>query len=152
MDRGILRGLTLLPNEIHLFQKEVVKPAIGIGTSPHDKKFNVIAYQLSTMKCPNLDNSQCKKYQERPLSCKQFPFSLLMDKNGEYMLGIDINCPEMIQIYENKSQRMIFNLHESQSAEKLLALQKAVINESEKAWYFDLLTENWIHNNELNDR
>jgi Fe-S-cluster containining protein len=150
MERGVLRGLTLLPDEIHEFQKGVVKPAIGIGESPHDKTFNVIIYQLTTIRCPNLDDNQCKNYKKRPLSCKQFPFSLLMDKNREYILGIDINCPEMRKIYENKNKKMILSREERQSAEKMLALQMKVVNESEKVWYFNLQTNNWIHYNELN--
>ena len=151
MERGVLRGLTLLPDEIHEFQKGVVKPAIGIGENPHDKMFKVIVFQLTTMRCPNLDDNQCKNYEGRPLSCKQFPFSLLMDKNREYVLGIDINCPELRKIFENNNKKMILTREERQSAEKLLALQMKVVNESEKAWYFDLLTDKWIHNNELND-
>lgn len=150
MDRGVLRGLILLPDEIHMFPKEVVKPAIGVGKNPHDNKFYVIAYQLTTMMCPNLDDNQCINYTERPLSCRQFPFSLLMDDNGDYMLGVDLNCPEITMILERKKHGLIVNFEERESVEKMLALQMEVVREQKKAWYFDLQTENWINYNELN--
>ncbi len=46
-NRGIMRGLTLLPEETSLFPENTVKPTIGVGETPHDPRFRVLAYQLA---------------------------------------------------------------------------------------------------------
>ncbi len=72
-DRGILRGLSLLPEEITLFPEELVKPYLGIGKRPHVSKFQVISYQLITETCPHLIENMCAKYGERPSHADSFP-------------------------------------------------------------------------------
>ena len=78
-DRGVLRGLSLMLEEIHLFTEELVKPYLGIGKRPHMTNFKVIAYQLASDSCPHLVENSCRRYDERPTSCRQFPFSLDLD-------------------------------------------------------------------------
>ena len=42
-DRGVLRGLTLMPDERQLFPESKVRPAVGLGRSPSGRGFEVIA-------------------------------------------------------------------------------------------------------------
>ena len=100
-DRGVLRGLSLMLEEIHLFTEELVKPYLGIGKRPHMTNFKVIAYQLASDSCPHLVENSCRRYDERPTSCRQFPFSLDLDEENEPLLGMDMNCPAAVELITN---------------------------------------------------
>ncbi|TRO50862.1 hypothetical protein E2P71_09865, partial [Candidatus Bathyarchaeota archaeon] len=62
-DNGLLRGLTLLPDKVHFFPEEHVKPYFGVGKRPYDSKFQILAYQLTTADCPNLVEDKCTIYE-----------------------------------------------------------------------------------------
>ena len=99
-DRGILRGLTLLPEELHLFREDAIRPAIGVGSRPHDSKFKVLAYQLAVEPCPHLEETGCAIYVDRPSSCRQFPFSLEHSGDDGPLLGVDLNCSSAARLLD----------------------------------------------------
>ena len=139
-DLGITRGLTLLPNEVLEFEKEYVKPAVGQGLNPDDPDFQVIAYQLSKDDCPHLEGSFCMIYENRPISCRQFPFSLESGKHGP-ILGVDMNCPSAKALVEsNKS----FEFTERKWAEKLFLVKMVVNMKPDLHWFYDLSTRKWF--------
>jgi len=141
-DNGILRGLTLLPEEIPHFPEEHVRPYFGVGKRPYDPRFSIIAYQLTTMDCPHLEDNQCDKYETRPASCRQYPFSLDPDKEGETLLGVDMNCPAAVQLVSGSDGTLEFP--DRDSAEKLLGLKKLAIENPRRAWFYDLESEKWV--------
>lgn len=141
-DRGILRGLSLLPEEIGLFPEELVKPYLGIGRRPHMTKFQVIAYQLSSDSCPYLVENNCGRYDERPITCKQFPFSLDLDQEDEPLLGVDMNCPAAVELINTTDGQIEFT--DRNDAEKLLELKRRVMENPRRAWVYDLATMKWF--------
>lgn len=141
-DRGILRGLSLLPEEIGLFPEGLVKPYLGIGRRPHMAKFQVIAYQLSSDSCPYLVENNCSRYDERPITCKQFPFSLDLDQEDEPLLGVDMNCPAAVELINTTDGQIEFT--DRNDAEKLLALKRRVMENPRRAWVYDLATMKWF--------
>ena len=140
-DSGVLRGLTLLPNEIKLFPEDLIKPYLGIGKRPYDKDFRILAYQLTISTCPNLDDNQCNIYQNRPASCRQFPFSLDPDDEGEILLGVDMNCPTAVELINSNQGKIEFN--DRESATRLFEIKKLAIDQPRKFWIFDLDSEKW---------
>ncbi len=141
-DRGVLRGLSLMPEETHLFPEELVKPYLGIGKRPHMDKFQTIAYQLSSDSCPHLVDNSCNRYDERPTSCRQFPFSLDLDEENEPLLGVDMNCPAAVELINNTDGLLEFT--DRDDAERLLELKRRVMENSRRAWVYDLATMKWF--------
>ncbi len=141
-DRGILRGLSLMPEETHLFPDELVKPYLGIGKRPHMDKFQVIAYQLVSDSCPHLVDNSCNRYDERPTSCRQFPFSLDLDEENEPLLGVDMNCPAAVELINNTDGLLEFT--DRDNAERLLELKRRVLENPRRAWVYDLATMKWV--------
>ncbi len=141
-DRGILRGLSLLPEEIINFPKEQVKPYLGIGRRPHESNFRVIAYQLTTETCPKLEDNKCTDYENRPTTCRQFPFSLDLDADDEPLLGIDMNCPAAAELVSEMDGMLDFS--DRVEAEKLLDLKRQVLENPRRAWVYDLGSMKWV--------
>ena len=141
-DRDVLRGLSLLPEETHLFPEELVKPYLGIGKRPHMDKFQTIAYQLSSDSCPHLVDNSCNWYDERPASCRQFPFSLDLDEENEPLLGVDMYCPAAVELI-NKTDGLL-EFTDRDNAERLLELKRRVLENPRRAWVYDLATMKWV--------
>ena len=147
-DRGVLRGLTLLPDERHIFDEAVVKPAVGVGWRPHGKGFKVVAYQMIEDRCPHLKDTDCMVYPERPASCRQFPFSLSLGAGGDLLLGLDLNCPSLFgALDEGFRPSQVFDGREH--AELFLTVQMETLSQTSKAWYYDLKTAQWMKHSEL---
>jgi Fe-S-cluster containining protein len=142
-DKGVFRGLTLLPNEITIFSKDLVNPAIGIGKNPRDKEFKIIAYQFINNMCNNLQNNKCMRYNFRPSSCKQFPFSIQKGVDG-YLIGIDLNCPSMKEMIQ-KDQKLIILDKERKAAEIMMNLQLKILQNKKTVWFKDVKTGIWIN-------
>ena len=138
----MLRGLSLLPEETHLFPEELVKPYLGIGKRPHMDKFQTIAYQLSSDSCPHLVDNSCNWYDERPASCRQFPFSLDLDEENEPLLGVDMNCPAAVELINNTDGLLEFT--DRDDTERLLELKRRVLENPRRAWVYDLATMKWV--------
>ena len=146
-DNGILRGLTLLPEETKCFPEELVKPYFGIGKRPYDPKFKVLAYQLTTPDCPHLVEDKCTNYEERPVSCRQYPFSLDPDPEEVALLGVDMNCSAAVELVSGSDGRIEFPNKES--AEKLLELKKKASENPRRSWLYDLGSEKWVRYDKL---
>ncbi|MCW4051542.1 MAG: YkgJ family cysteine cluster protein [Candidatus Bathyarchaeota archaeon] len=143
-DMGVFRGLTLLPGETRRFPKEQVKPAIGLGEEPSMEGFKVVAYQLTANECPHLKEKRCVIYEDRPFSCKQFPFSLEPSEDGGALLGVDMNCPSATKLVESQAK---FVFSDQAAAERLLEVKKMVASNPGKAWFYDLAEKKWVKMN-----
>jgi Fe-S-cluster containining protein len=147
-DRGLLRGLTLLPDERQLFDGAVLKPAVGIGRRPHEKGFKVVAYQMIEETCPHLEDPGCAVYPERPVSCRQFPFSLSLGTEGELLMGLDLNCPSLSKALD-EGFKPTQNFNGRKHAELFLAILRETLSQPAKTWYYDLETNSWVSHREL---
>lgn len=146
-DRGILRGLTLLPDEVDLFPEEIVKPYLGLGKRPYESSFKVIAYQLAVEDCPKYRVNLCTIYENRPTTCRQFPFSFDLDEDKQPVLGIDMNCPAASTMVSSMDGRIEFT--DREEAEKLFELSKMVTVNPRKAWIYDLGSMKWVRFDKL---
>lgn len=81
----------LFPDEIHLFKREEISPAWGLGNNPQDKNFQIITYQLSNKICPNYKEKACLIHLKRPLVCKAFPIQ------ATPMMMTDPDCTWIIE-------------------------------------------------------
>jgi Fe-S-cluster containining protein len=143
----VLRGLTLLPEEVNLFQEDHIKPYLGVGKRPYDPNFRVIAYQFTQPECPYLDKDKCVKYSDRPATCRQFPFSLDPDLEEDILLGVDMNCPVATELV-NTSDGLIEFLDRN-SAMKLYKLKKYTVENPRRTWVYDLDNNRWIRSDKL---
>ena len=149
-DRGVLRGLTLLPGERELFPQPLVKPAVGVGRRPHGRGFRITAYQLTEDTCPHLEEGSCSVYPERPASCRQFPFSLRRGPEGKVQVGVDLNCPALVALIE-ENPRVSVGSDARLHAEKLLDVELEAMRSPKRAWFYDLRSEKWRRYRELMD-
>lgn len=141
-DEGILRGLSLLPHETRRFPKSSVMPAIGVGSSPNEKDFGILLYQILNDTCPNLDGRNCTIYSDRPTSCRQYPFSLSLDDTSENILiGYDLNCPSLKRNVGAGIEAK--NLREIEQAKNFLKVRLKMMLTKERLWYFDLHDKCW---------
>jgi len=140
-DKGVLRGLTLLPEELHLFREDAIRPAIGVGSRPHDSKFMVLAYQLAVEPCPHLEETGCAIYVDRPSSCRQFPFSLEHSGDDGPLLGVDLNCSSAARLLDAYTQ---ISFEGRDAAERLLRIKEQIAQNHSRAWFYDLKICRWV--------
>jgi hypothetical protein len=139
-DKGVLRGLTLLPREASLFPSELVRPAVGVGRRPHGEGFRVVAYQLEADVCPHLSEGLCEIYADRPSSCRQFPFSLEPGRDGP-VVGLDMNCPGASALLSGGGR---VDAGDLVSAEALYRLKLQVAGSPRRSWFYDLRNGEWV--------
>lgn len=144
-DKGVLRGLTLLPDEISLFPLGMVEPAIGVGRGPRCESFNVVAYQLVADVCPHRGDGLCLVYARRPSSCRQFPFSLEPGDEGP-LIGFDMNCPSVSALLVSGGG---LELSELEAAGRLYRLKVLLVENPRRAWFYDLGTHRWVRADRL---
>jgi Fe-S-cluster containining protein len=142
-DKGVLRGLTLMPDERWLFPESKVRPAVGVGSSPSGRDFEVITYQLTEDTCPRLNGNICDVYTERPSSCRQFPFSLRLGTGGELLMGFDLNCSSIRELLGSLAEPKV-RFEEREHAERLLRVEVEAMRKPDRAWYFDLGSKKWV--------
>lgn len=146
-DKGIQRGLTLLPEETKLFSEDQVKPYLGYGKRPYEKDFKILAYQLTLPSCPYLIENKCTVYDKRPATCRQFPFSLDPDPKEGILLGVDMNCPATVELVNNSSG--LFDFPDRVSALKIYELKKLVLVNPRRVWFYDLESDKWVRYDRL---
>ena len=139
-DKDVLRGLTLLPDEISIFPPGMVEPAIGVGRGPSCEGFIIVAYQLTADVCPHRGEGQCLVYTSRPASCRQFPFSLEPGAGGP-LIGFDMNCPSASALLRSGGG---LELPELEAARRLYRLKVLLAENPRWAWFYDLGARRWV--------
>lgn len=130
-------GLTIFPEEAHLFPESTIRPYLGKGV---DKVTKVFAYQHTENVCINLVNNMCQVYENRPTMCRSFPV-----KVGEHGLRFISGCPGVLEMIK-KSKNMSHDMYEVKAAiemtERLYNFHKS-FKEDEKRWRYNLVSEEW---------
>ncbi len=130
-------GLTLFPEEIHLFPEDKIRPYLGKGV---DSVTEIFTYQHTDNVCVNLVDSQCIVYENRPTMCRSFPV-----KVGEYGLRFISGCPGVLERIK-KGNALNHEMYEVKAAmkmtERLYEFHKT-FKENEKRWMYNLETEEW---------
>ena len=150
-DKGILRGLTLLPGEEKAFPEDSVMPAVGLGRRPHERGFKVIAHQLVEETCPHLGVAECRIHDRRPSSCRQFPFSLRMGPDDRQQMGLDLSCPSLAELVEGRTDLRI-RFYDRPSAERLLEVSTGALFNPRRAWFYDLGSGKWKRYYDLTEK
>jgi len=109
-------GMDILQEEIHLFPKSSYEPHLGYGEKSN---ITVFVWRLKGIRCPLYDdNDGCTIYENRPLICKQFPYtrSGLDDHCTNVFYDIAyIPTPDTLQImdeFDKQSYRGIYSIIE----------------------------------------
>ena len=137
-------GLSLFPEEIEYFPKEMISPCRGVGKYPEDKDFEVFMFQLNTEPCPNIEKvgniTRCKIYANRPLACRRYPFEPI-DSNemGEPITQIDPKCMAFQNVERNK--KIEIPQIEWESCTILFERLRRI--RSGQRWIFDLDEKEW---------
>jgi Fe-S-cluster containining protein len=82
------------------------------------------------------------KYNFRPASCRQFPFSIQKSDDG-FVIGIDMNCPSIQEMIQ-KDQTLVITSEEKKAAELLVILQAKILQNKKTVWFKDVGTGIWI--------
>lgn len=88
-------GLTLFPDEIHLFPEQTLKPHMAKGA---DAPTTIFTYQHTENLCIHLEDNLCNIYEKRPLMCRSFPVKL-----GPSGLRFSPGCKAVLNILKNSN-------------------------------------------------
>jgi Fe-S-cluster containining protein len=150
---GVHSGLALFPEETKHFSNEFVIPYRGRGSYPGEKDFKTVMFQLAVDVCPHLgivDNlTICEIYDERPLSCRCFPFQPInVDRYGRITVYVGPECKAIQKT--KKENPTVSNKKigiEALAEEKscyLLWSRISEIDRSAQGWTFDLRYQEWL--------
>lgn len=130
-------GLTLFPDEVHLFPEETVKPHLGKGMI---EPTTIFTYQYTGNVCVHLVDNICEIYEERPLMCRSFPVKL-----GVNGLRFAPGCEAVLNMLRN-SKTIEGEQDEVQAAietaERLTEFHSGFY-EDEREWKYNLVSEQW---------
>jgi Fe-S-cluster containining protein len=130
-------GLTLFPDEIHVFPEEKVRPHYGKG---RDLPSSIFTYQYIDNNCMYLVNNLCQVYEDRPLMCRKFPVKI-----GADGLTFSPGCIAVLNLLRT-SKTMYGEQEEVQVAytiaERLMFFNRGLEN-GESRWRYNLVSEAW---------
>ena len=131
-------GLTLFPEELHLFPEEKVRPYIGKGI---DRGTDIFAYQQTENICVHLENRKCMIYEQRPMMCRSFPVKV--GENGLRFISRCVGVREMIKNSVALTHEMNEVKVAIQLVERLYEFHKS-LGEGYRRWRYNLVLEEWL--------
>ena len=148
--QGVTKGLPLLTHEKNLFNKKDVSPSYGLGTSPENDTFKIIAYQMNKMICPHRKYGGCIIWAYRPTICRSYPLIPTISKNNEVVKTIDFTCTALHELRLDRTIDKVLLNSESifVENENYLLISKityTLLENLEIAWFFDLNEKKWIN-------
>jgi len=130
-------GLTLFPDEIHLFPEDKVRPHLAKGV---DAPTNIFTYQYTDNVCMHLVDNLCKVYDDRPLMCRKFPVKL-----GANGLTFSPGCKAVLNML--RSSKTVSNDAEEVQAAMVIAERLMLFHrgfaEGEVEWRYNLVSGEW---------
>jgi len=142
-------GISLFPKERKLFPEDSIKPQVGIGRKPTDKKFRIIAYQMIEDTCPFLKHNKCVIYEKRPIACRSFPLYPFILIGKGITMKLDTYCTALEKLGMTKpDERVAFTktslVNELFYVKKLSKLSFQILKRIRRAWIFDSSSDKWI--------
>jgi len=150
---GVHSGLALFLEETKQFPSESVFPYRGFGRYPEDKNFKIVMFQLGVDTCPHLkkvDNqATCNIYDERPLSCKCYPFEpISVDRFGRLFFNFEPDCRAIQKMKREspkvKGQKVECEALNEEKSGYLLWDRMPEIHMPTQEWTFDLRYREWL--------
>ncbi len=131
-------GLTLFPEEIHLFPKSMIRPHLDKGVN---EPTSILTYQHTLNICIHLKDNLCKIYHNRPLICRSFPI-----KVGLRGLTFSPGCKGFLEIVKNSKvkNREMEEIQSTLEIAKRLYKFHSDLKDNEKKWRYNLLNEEWV--------
>ena len=130
-------GLTLFPDEIHLFPMKTIRPHLGKGVS---EPSSIFTYQCTENICVHLVDNLCNIYDDRPLMCRSFPVKL-----GVNGLRFSSGCKAVSNMLKN-SKTLGGDQNEVRSAmeiaERLAEFHCSFLSD-QREWKYNLISEQW---------
>ena len=130
-------GLSLFPDEVHLFPEELVRPHLGKGVS---EPTSIFTYQHTENVCVNLRDNMCQVYESRPLMCRSFPVRI-----GANGLTFAPGCKAVLNLIrgsktiDSKSPEVDAAM---EMTERLLVFHRSLVD-GEVKWRYNLAKEQW---------
>jgi Fe-S-cluster containining protein len=146
--QGVRKGLPLLPEEIDLFRKDQVRPGYGVGKSPRDLDFKIIAYQMRLNSCPHRRLGGCSMHAYRPAICRSYPFVPVIEQDNRVVKTFDMTCTTLkdhIKDYPNNAVPVMASSLdvENEYYQQVAAITERLLKDLDEAWFYNLKTEQW---------
>ena len=141
-------GISLFPSERILFPEDIIKPQVGIGRNPSDKKFKIIAYQMFENTCPLLINNKCTIYEKRPIACRAFPLYPFIIVGRGVITKVDPYCTALEKMGIVKpDESVVFNpsslSNETFYVNELSKISSQILRKFKRAWVYESISDKW---------
>ena len=145
----VRKGLPLLPGEVELFRKDHIRPAYGVGASPKDPGFEVIAYQMRLNKCPHREFGGCMMHAYRPSICRSYPFVPVISQGLRVVKTFDMTCTALKDRVGDYAEDSIPIQAASVEVENanypaIAAITERLLENVDDAWFYNLKTGRWV--------
>ncbi|MGD0804025.1 MAG: hypothetical protein ABSA11_08140 [Candidatus Bathyarchaeia archaeon] len=147
--QGVRKGLPLLPGEVEIFRKDYIRPAYGVGVSPRDSGFEIIAYQMRLNTCPHRRFGGCVMHAYRPAICRSYPYVPVISQGLCVVKTFDMTCtalkdhiaefPEGIVPVKSSCVEV-----ENAYYPAVAAITERLLEDVDKAWFYNLKTGRWV--------
>ncbi len=142
----------MFPEERKLFPRPTVSPYRGFGKYPYEKNFRIAMYQTNVSPCPHFleegETGTCDIFDNRPLSCRRYPFAVGAVGERRLALTVDKDCSafktpqgENVDVAEGAK---IEKTAETEAATEMLLKVFDRKNRTGKMWLFDLKEKEWV--------
>jgi len=147
--QGVRKGLPLFPDERHVFPEELVKPGLGIGSSPDDEDFEIISYQMTEKVCPHLEDGRCGIWPRRAVMCRSYPFVPVITQGGYVIRECSFDCTALARLAGiQQATKLRFDpesvREELENVEKASEITRRAMENVDEAWFYDLKTDDWL--------
>jgi len=147
--QGVRKGLPLLPDEIDIFRKAHVRPAYGIGKSPKDSGFKVIAYQMRLNFCPHRRFGGCVMHAYRPAICRSYPFVPVINQGFKVVKTFDLTCTALKDHVKGYFMGAVPVQSSSVEVENssypaVASITERLLNDVGSSWFYNLKTGRWV--------
>ena len=147
--QGVRKGLPLLPSEVELFRKDDVRPAYGVGKSPRDPGFEVIAYQMRRNVCPHRGLGGCFMHAYRPAICRSYPFVPVISQGLKVVKTFDMTCTALKDRAEEYGKGLVPVDAMSVDVENtyyplIAAITERLLDNVDESWFYNLATGRWV--------
>jgi Fe-S-cluster containining protein len=147
--QGVRKGLPLLPGETEIFTKDQVRPAYGVGESPRDPGFRVIAYQMRLNGCPHRRLGGCTMHAYRPAICRSYPYVPVITQGRRIVKTLDMTCTalkEYIGKYPEDSVPVLASsvATEAEYYPAVARITERLLENVDESWCYNLKTGRWV--------
>ena len=141
--------MPLLPEEVVLFRKDHVRPGYGVGKSPRDLNFKIIAYQMRLNSCPHRRLGGCFMHAYRPAICRSYPLVPVIEQGNRIVKTFDMTCTTLKEHLGDYPNGVVPVKATSLEVENeyyplVAAITERLLKDLDEAWFYNLKTGRWV--------